>query len=201
MTRLPALWQRNVIGAIVVAAAALGILVAIDLGPQWATYRGTVIAGTCRARWPKRYGGRSDVEGGVDTAPESQPVELRPAAARRHRVDRRHARPLRAATRRSSASVSSPTVHGGGRTKASAAFIRSGCRRGHQHVQQSRPASIRLLAPERCGADGDGRPARRPDHGADAVVVSLVSCARTCSRQYATVDAIRHTRKRFDDHV
>lgn len=43
MTRLPALWQRNVIGAIVVAAA-LGILVAIDLGPQWATYRGTVIA-------------------------------------------------------------------------------------------------------------------------------------------------------------
>ena len=43
MTRLPALWQRNVIGAIVVAAA-LGILVAIDLGPQWATYRGTIIA-------------------------------------------------------------------------------------------------------------------------------------------------------------
>ncbi|HET9565328.1 MAG TPA: hypothetical protein VFP27_12690 [Mycobacterium sp.] len=41
--RLTALWQRNVVGA-VVTAAALGVLVAVDLGPQWSTYRHTVVA-------------------------------------------------------------------------------------------------------------------------------------------------------------
>ena len=40
--RLTALWQRNVFGA-VVTAAALGVFVAIDLGPQWSTYRHTVV--------------------------------------------------------------------------------------------------------------------------------------------------------------
>lgn len=41
MSRLSALWQRNVIGAIV-AVAAFGVFVAMDLGPQWSTYRHTV---------------------------------------------------------------------------------------------------------------------------------------------------------------
>ena len=42
MMRLTALWRRNVVGA-VVTAAALGVLVAVDLGPQWSTYRHTVV--------------------------------------------------------------------------------------------------------------------------------------------------------------
>ena len=42
MIRRPlVLWQRNVIGA-VVAAAAIGVFVAIDLGPAWTKYRHTV---------------------------------------------------------------------------------------------------------------------------------------------------------------
>ena len=36
-----ALWQRNLIGA-AVAAAALAVIIAFDLWPQWATYRATV---------------------------------------------------------------------------------------------------------------------------------------------------------------
>lgn len=39
------LWQRNVIG-VVVAAAAVGVFVAIDLGPAWLTYRHTVVPET-----------------------------------------------------------------------------------------------------------------------------------------------------------
>ncbi|MGE2719249.1 hypothetical protein [Mycolicibacterium celeriflavum] len=38
---LSALWVRNIIGA-VVAAAALGVIIATTLGDQWATYRSTV---------------------------------------------------------------------------------------------------------------------------------------------------------------
>ncbi len=41
MTRISALWQRNVIGAVVVACA-LGAFVAIDFGPQWSAYRPTL---------------------------------------------------------------------------------------------------------------------------------------------------------------
>ncbi|PRC42464.1 hypothetical protein C6A85_000000110375 [Mycobacterium sp. ITM-2017-0098] len=40
MTRVSALWQRNVIGAVVVACA-VGGFVAIDFGPQWSAYRHT----------------------------------------------------------------------------------------------------------------------------------------------------------------
>jgi hypothetical protein len=36
-----ALWQRNLIGA-AVAAAALGVIIPFDLWPKWATYRATV---------------------------------------------------------------------------------------------------------------------------------------------------------------
>jgi hypothetical protein len=39
--RLSALWQRNAVGAVVVAAA-LGVLVAVDFAPQWSSYRRTV---------------------------------------------------------------------------------------------------------------------------------------------------------------
>lgn len=42
MTRLSAQWQRNVIGSIV-AVAAVGVFVAVDLGSQWSTYRHTVV--------------------------------------------------------------------------------------------------------------------------------------------------------------
>ncbi len=41
MTRPMTLWQRNVIGA-VVAASAIGVLIAIDIAPGWSTYRHTV---------------------------------------------------------------------------------------------------------------------------------------------------------------
>ena len=43
--RLSALWQRNVVGA-VAAAAAFGVLVAIDLAPEWSAYRRTVMPET-----------------------------------------------------------------------------------------------------------------------------------------------------------
>jgi hypothetical protein len=39
--RVSALWQRNVIGAVVVACA-VGVFVAIDFGPQWSAYRHTL---------------------------------------------------------------------------------------------------------------------------------------------------------------
>jgi hypothetical protein len=42
MTRLSAVWQRNVI-ATIVAAAAVGVFIALDLGPQWSTYRDTIV--------------------------------------------------------------------------------------------------------------------------------------------------------------
>lgn len=42
MTRTWPLWQRNVMGTIV-AAAAVGVFVAVDLGPQWSTYRHTIV--------------------------------------------------------------------------------------------------------------------------------------------------------------
>lgn len=42
MTRPLALWQRNAVGAIV-AAAAIGVFIVIDFGPQWSTYRRTVV--------------------------------------------------------------------------------------------------------------------------------------------------------------
>lgn len=38
MTRLPALWQRNVLGAVVVACV-VGVYVAIDFGEPWSAYR------------------------------------------------------------------------------------------------------------------------------------------------------------------
>ncbi|KWX68203.1 hypothetical protein [Mycobacterium sp. NAZ190054] len=41
MTRLSALWQRNVIGAVVVACA-VGAFVVIDFGPQWSAYRNSL---------------------------------------------------------------------------------------------------------------------------------------------------------------
>ncbi|ORV87288.1 hypothetical protein [Mycolicibacterium iranicum] len=40
MTRLSKLWQRNVIGAVVVACA-VGAYIAIDFGPYWSAYRNT----------------------------------------------------------------------------------------------------------------------------------------------------------------
>ncbi|WP_137145285.1 hypothetical protein [Mycolicibacterium sp. CR10] len=42
MTRLSALWQRNLIASIVLACA-VGAFVAIDFGPQWAAYRHSVV--------------------------------------------------------------------------------------------------------------------------------------------------------------
>jgi hypothetical protein len=41
MTRLSALWQRNVIAAAVVACT-VGAFIAIDFGPQWSAYRHTL---------------------------------------------------------------------------------------------------------------------------------------------------------------
>ena len=41
MTRLAKLWQRNVIGAIVVVCG-IGAYIAIDFGPYWSDYRNTV---------------------------------------------------------------------------------------------------------------------------------------------------------------
>ncbi|MFB1299107.1 hypothetical protein ACAG24_026755 [Mycobacterium sp. pW049] len=40
MTRLSALWQRNVVGAVVVVCA-VGAYIAIDFGPYWSSYRNT----------------------------------------------------------------------------------------------------------------------------------------------------------------
>jgi hypothetical protein len=40
--RLQALWLRNVIGA-VVAAAAVGAILVIDVAPEWSSYRHTVV--------------------------------------------------------------------------------------------------------------------------------------------------------------
>lgn len=41
MTRLSALWQRNVVAAVVVACT-VGAFIAIDFGPQWSAYRHTL---------------------------------------------------------------------------------------------------------------------------------------------------------------
>jgi hypothetical protein len=43
VTRLTGLWQRNLLGSIVVLAA-LGVLVAVDLWPHWSAYRHSVVA-------------------------------------------------------------------------------------------------------------------------------------------------------------
>ncbi|OAN33365.1 hypothetical protein [Mycolicibacterium iranicum] len=40
MTRLSSLWQRNVLGAVVVVCA-IGAYIAIDFGPYWSAYRNT----------------------------------------------------------------------------------------------------------------------------------------------------------------
>ena len=97
--RLSALWVRNVIGA-VVTAAAVGVLVVIGLGESWSTYRHTVVPGAVVPA------GHSGAAGGrtwkVDSIRhlESQSGELRPAAAARHRAGRCHRRPLRTPARR-----------------------------------------------------------------------------------------------------
>ena len=43
--RLPALWVRNLIGAVVVAVV-VGVIITTILGDQWATYRDTVVPTT-----------------------------------------------------------------------------------------------------------------------------------------------------------
>lgn len=42
MTRLSALWKRNVVAAIVLACA-VGVFVATDFGPQWSAYRHSLV--------------------------------------------------------------------------------------------------------------------------------------------------------------
>ena len=56
MTRVRALWQRNAIGAVVVACA-VGVFVAIDFGPPWSAYRDTL---TPRLTVPAGQSGTAD---------------------------------------------------------------------------------------------------------------------------------------------
>ena len=181
MMRLTALWQRNVVGA-VVTAAALGVLVAVDLGPQWSTYRHTVV--------PEHV-----VPSGQSGAADGQTWKV-DSVRHLNRSPLNFGPPLPTGTVLTVITLdrSGPPADelcvgvitdGAQRWKAEGVggFSSNPQRRCHQHVQQTGSASIRVRTSPRCGSHGRRRHRRRPDHGADAVVVSTVSRSRTCSRQ------------------